>query len=50
MSDFHLGSFKHSVGFGFRFAIDPEEKINLRVYFGFGDGSSGVYIGAIEVF
>ena len=50
MSDFRLEDLKYSVGFGLRFMVDPREKINLRVDFGFGEGSSGVYIGAIEVF
>ena len=45
-----MGSLEYSVGFGLRFAIDPKEKINLRVDFGFGKGTSGVYVGAIEVF
>lgn len=50
MSDFRLEDLKYSVGFGLRFMVDPREKINLLVDFGFGEGSSGIYIGAIEVF
>jgi len=31
---------KHSYGFGIRYLFAPEEKINLRMDFGFGKGES----------
>ena len=41
---------KPTYGFGIRFLLDPKERINFRVDFGFGEGTSGIYFGAIEVF
>jgi hypothetical protein len=35
-SDFDLTTLKHSVGAGLRFALIPEERINLRIDFGYG--------------
>ena len=39
-----------STGFGFRFAILPVERLNLRMDFGFGDGSFNFIVNAREVF
>jgi hypothetical protein len=46
LSDLH-----YSLGLGFRFMIDPRERMNLRIDLGFGrDGASGVYITVAESF
>jgi len=50
LSDFELNQFKYSVGWGFRYVFDPKEKINLRLDFGYGEDSSGVYITIGEAF
>lgn len=47
---FRLGSFKPSFGWGLRFMFDTKEKANLRLDFGYGKGSSGMYITANEAF
>jgi hypothetical protein len=46
LSDLH-----YSLGLGFRFMIDPRERMNLRVDLGFGrEGTRGVYITVGESF
>lgn len=47
---FRLSDIKPSYGFGLRFAFAPEERLNLRLDFGFGNNSSGMYIGVTEAF
>jgi len=49
-SDFGLKSVKYSYGIGFRYILDKEEKINLRVDIGFGQNTSGFYFGVEEAF
>ncbi len=39
-----------SVGFGLRFSILPQERLNLRMDFGFGDDSINFIVNAREVF
>ena len=48
--DFKINSIKYSAGFGFRLNIDPEERINLRIDFGYGKNTSGLYIEIGEAF
>lgn len=50
ISNFRLREFKTSYGFGLRFLFSPEEKINLRLDFATGKGTSGIYISAGEAF
>ena len=50
ISDFDLANFKHSMGFGLRYSFRKNVGLNLRLDFGFGKGSSGVYISASEAF
>jgi outer membrane protein assembly factor BamA len=47
---FDLGRFKTTYGLGLRFVIDPKQRLHLRVDFGFGKGTSGVYFTAGEAF
>jgi outer membrane protein assembly factor BamA len=47
---FRLSDIKPSYGFGLRFAFAPQERLNLRLDFGFGNNSSGMYIGVAEAF
>ena len=49
-SDYHLPSFKTSLGFGVRYLFDPKERINIRADFGFGRNTSGVYFAIEEAF
>lgn len=50
LSGFTLEDVKPSYGLGLRFNFSPTERLNIRMDFGFGKGSSGVYVGASEVF
>lgn len=50
ISRFERKNFKHSVGWGIRYLFSREEKINLRLDFGYGKGASGVYINIGEAF
>jgi hypothetical protein len=48
---FRLNQFKYSLGFGFRFMFDPQEKINARLDVGFGKGeNAGIYAMVLEAF
>lgn len=48
VSAFELKSLKHTAGFGFRYQLVPAEKLNLRMDFGWGKGSSGFYMALSE--
>jgi outer membrane protein assembly factor BamA len=50
MSRFNLHDLKPSYGFGIRYVFNPDEKLSLRLDFGFGRNTSGVYITAAEAF
>lgn len=50
LGQFRIADIKPSYGFGLRFTIAPQERLNLRLDFGFGKHSSGVYISAAEAF
>jgi len=50
MTGFSLNKLKPSYGFGLRFLFSKEEKINLRVDFGFGKNTNGLYFGIEEAF
>jgi outer membrane protein assembly factor BamA len=43
-------NWRFSAGWGIRFKLSPAEGINLRLDFGYGEGSSGIYITAAEAF
>jgi len=45
-----LGGKLWSTGFGLRYLLDPEEKVNLRLDYGFGNGDSGFYLSLGEAF
>jgi outer membrane protein assembly factor BamA len=47
---FDLGNFKYSYGLGLRFVFDAKQRLNIRLDFGFGKGTSGVYFTAAEAF
>ena len=50
LSKFNLSSVKPSYGFGLRYLFDPVEKMCIRIDFGFGKGTSGMYITANEAY
>ena len=50
LGGFDLGNFKLAYGLGLRFVIDPKQRLHLRLDFGFGQGTSGVYFTAGEAF
>jgi len=50
LGGFDLGNFKYSYGLGLRFVIDPKQRLHLRLDFGFGKNSSGIYFTAAEAF
>jgi outer membrane protein assembly factor BamA len=45
-----LSELKYSVGAGLRFALDVKEKLNVRIDFGIGKNSSGIYFAIEEAF
>jgi hypothetical protein len=50
LDHFGLKNFWFAGGAGLRFAWNPEERVNLRLDFGFGNNSDGIYITVIEAF
>ncbi len=50
ISSLKYAKWRFSGGWGIRFKLSPSEGINLRLDFGYGKGSSGVYITAAEAF
>jgi hypothetical protein len=50
VSHFERKSFKYSVGWGIRYLLNRDEKLNLRLVFGYGKGSSEFYINFSEAF
>jgi hypothetical protein len=50
LSDFSLRDLKPSGGFGVRYALSKDEKMNIRLDFGGGRGSSGTYLTLGEAF
>jgi outer membrane protein assembly factor BamA len=48
LGKFTLHTIKPSYGFGLRYLFDPVEKMCIRIDFGFGKGTSGMYITANE--
>jgi outer membrane protein assembly factor BamA len=50
LSEMDLTGIKPAAGFGLRFLLAPDEGLNLRADWGFGNGSSGFYLGMGEVF
>jgi outer membrane protein assembly factor BamA len=50
VDNFVLTDFKYSAGFGFRYLLSREEKINVRLDFGFCKESFCVYIAVSEAF
>jgi len=50
ISHFNMGEFKYSAGFGIRYLLIPEEKLNIRFDVGFGNDSWGIYIIIAEAF
>lgn len=50
VKDIRLSDWHWSAGFGLRFSILPQEKLNLRMDFGFGDDSFNFIVNAREAF
>jgi outer membrane protein assembly factor BamA len=50
ISHFELDRLKYSVGGGFRYVFNPEEKLNLRVDLAYGKNTSGLYLTIGEAF
>jgi outer membrane translocation and assembly module TamA len=50
LDSFRLTSFKPTLGVGVRFALDPEEVLNVRADFAYGRNTNGVYFNAKEAF
>ena len=49
-SDFRIDNTKKSIGLGIRFLALPKERINIRVDFGFGTATPGIYFNIREAF
>ena len=50
INHFGLGRFWFAGGAGVRFAWNPEERVNIRIDYGIGNGSVGTYITVTEAF
>jgi len=50
LNDFDKEYIRYSTGFGLRYTFDKDEHLNLRLDFGYGEDSSGMYITALEAF
>ncbi|MFC1629129.1 BamA/TamA family outer membrane protein [Gemmatimonadota bacterium] len=50
INDFRVSEFKFSAGFGIRFSLIPDEKMNLRLDWAWGKATSGMYITVMEAF
>ena len=50
IENFAIQELKPSAGFGIRFAVVPEQKVNLRIDFGFGKDDSSFDISLMELF
>ncbi len=50
MGDFTLTGLKYSFGGGIRFMLDEKEKMNIRVDYGMGENTNGVYFAIEEAF
>ncbi len=50
LSEFEARDFKYSLGFGLRYMIVPAEKVNVRLDFAFGEGTSEFYLSFAEAF
>lgn len=50
ISNFSLDKLKFSAGFGLRFIFIRSEGLNARLDFGFGEGTSGIYLTVNEAF
>jgi outer membrane protein assembly factor BamA len=50
LNNFDHEFIRYSTGFGVRYTFDKDEHLNLRLDFGFGDESTGMYITAQEAF
>ena len=48
--DFQLTQAKPTVGLGVRFALDPEQVLNVRADFAYGKNTKGIYFNAKEAF
>jgi hypothetical protein len=49
-NSFDFSDVKPSYGFGLRYMILPKRKVNLRLDFGFGRETNGIYINITEAF
>lgn len=49
-ASFNTANIRHNIGAGIRFALDPVNKINIRLDYGFGQMSSGFYLTVGEAF
>ena len=49
-TDWHLDKIKYSIGAGIRFAVLPNEKVNVRIDYGIGYKSQSVYLTVTEAF
>ena len=49
-ANFRLGDLKYSMGAGLRFMLNKKERTQLRLDFGWGKGTSGMYFTAGEAF
>jgi outer membrane protein assembly factor BamA len=50
VSHFAMDRFWFAGGIGLRFAVNPQERINIRLDYGAGNNSSGVYATITEAF
>ncbi len=50
VSEFQFGNLKPNYGAGVRYKLDKEENLNIRLDWGFGNGTNSFYLGIAEAF
>jgi outer membrane protein assembly factor BamA len=50
LNHFNAHFIRYSGGFGIRYRFDEKEAMNIRLDFGYGEDTSGIYITALEAF
>ncbi len=50
LNDFQLPNFRYNVGLGLRFAVNPADRINIRIDYAIGKETSGFYLTVGEAF
>ena len=50
INDFKISNFRYNLGLGLRFAVNPDDRINIRIDYAIGKETSGFYLTVGEAF